>query len=171
MKHKLRVHMVQVLALIMIIVMMTGASSTIWWWKTKTKAKREKVIPVKNMLKPHWPVKFTSMINAGAIYQSLKPTSYLMILMVNVYTLLCVGSWECHNHRCPHIIQYSKINRCPFTPKSVCESCESMSKRRKCSSWKIWEFPNDSETNSVMMKHYGMHPCFTLKPISKGNKI
>ena len=68
------------------------------------------------------------MINAGAIYQSLKTTSYLMILMVNVYTLLCIGSWECHNYRCPHIIQCSKINRRQFTPKSVYESCGGMSK-------------------------------------------
>ena len=42
------------------------------------------------------------------------------------YMSICRGSWECHNHHCPHLIQYGKINRCQFTPKSVCKSCGSM---------------------------------------------
>ena len=28
----------------------------------------------------------------------------------------------------------------------------------------IWEFPNDSESTSVVTKHYGMHSCSPLKP-------
>ena len=52
----------------------------------ETETTREKVIPVKKMLKLHWPEKFTSLINTGAIHQSLKPINYFMILVVNVYT-------------------------------------------------------------------------------------
>ena len=39
-----------------------------------------------------------------------------------------------------------------------------MSERGKCSSRKIWEFPNDSESTSVVIKHYGMHSCSPFKP-------
>ena len=50
------------------------------------------------------------------------------------YMSICRGSWECHNHHCPHLIQYGKINRRQFTHKGVCKSCGSMSERGKCSS-------------------------------------
>ena len=69
---------------------------------------------------------------------------------------------ESYDPQCPHFMQYKKINRRKFTPKSVSKSCGTLSSRSLCEACKIWEFLEDSDT--VIIKHYGLHSCSPIKP-------
>ena len=77
------------------------------------------------------------------------------------YMSTCLGSYECHNPQCLHLMQYKKINCRYFTRKDLCKSCVTLSSRSLCEARKIWEFPEDSDT--VFIEQYGFHSCSRIK--------